>query len=64
MLKNITIMEIEKNGRTYQLHLSNESPLGECFDVLYEMQNFVVSRINEAQRAMDNKPEHEQKTEE
>lgn len=46
MIKNQTVLEIIKNERVYQLHLSSESPLGECFDVLSEMRSFILERIN------------------
>lgn len=47
MLKNLTVLEITKNDRTYQLQLDPNSPLGEVHDVLMEMRGFVVSRMNE-----------------
>jgi len=51
MIKNQTILEIKKNERTYQLHLSNDSPLGEVFDVLCEMRAFVLNRLNEVAKS-------------
>ena len=47
MIKNNTILEIKKNDRIYQLHLSFDSPLGEVFDVLTEMRSFVLKKLQE-----------------
>ena len=62
MLKQQTILEVKKNDRIYQLHLSNDSPLGECFDVLREMQFYILSRIEEATKSL--KPTEEAPKEE
>ena len=56
MIKSQTMLEIKKNERTYQLHLSSESPLGEIHDVLHEMVGFIVNTMN--QRV---KPKEEEK---
>jgi hypothetical protein len=50
MIKNHIAFEIKKLERVYQLLLSPESPLGEIFDVLTEMRNFVLERIQEASK--------------
>jgi hypothetical protein len=49
MLKNQAILEIVRNGKTFQLLLSNDSSLGECFDVLTEMRHYIVERIKIAE---------------
>lgn len=49
MLENLSSLKIVKDNRTYFLHLSPDSPLGEVFDVLTEMRNFVVHKMIENQ---------------
>lgn len=49
MLKNKTVLEVKKGERIYQLELYSDSPLGEVFDVLCEMQGFVIGKIKESQ---------------
>ncbi len=34
MIRNKTVLEMERNGKLYQFFCENESPLGEAFDVL------------------------------
>lgn len=46
MIKNHLILEVKKNERVYQMHLSPDSPLGECFDILTEMRSYVLEKIN------------------
>jgi hypothetical protein len=50
MIKNLTILEIEKGDRKYCLSCSPDSPLGELHDVISEMKAFVVEKINESQK--------------
>lgn len=47
MIKSETVFEVTKNDRVYRLTLVNESPLGECFDVLTEMRTEVLRIIND-----------------
>lgn len=47
MIKTLSIIEISKETRKYQLILSPDSPLGECFDVLTEMRSEILKIINE-----------------
>lgn len=51
MIKQQAILEIKKDDRTYQFHLSPDSPLGEVFDILCEMRAFVINRLNEASKS-------------
>lgn len=46
MIKNKTVLEVKINERLFELVLDNESPLGEVFDAVTQMQRFVVDRIN------------------
>lgn len=56
MIKTLAIIEISKESRKYQLILSPESPLGECFDVLTEMRAEILTRINAS--SQDSKPQN------
>ena len=47
MLKNKVTLEVKKGENEYALHLGPNSPLGEIYDVLIEMKDFVVSKLNE-----------------
>lgn len=49
MLKNQVIIEVIRNSRPFQLLLSSDSSLGECFDVLTEMRHYIVERIKKAE---------------
>jgi len=51
MLKNIAILEVEKNGKKYEFHLPQGCTLGEAHDVIFEMRTFIVERIQEAFKA-------------
>lgn len=51
MIKQHAILEVVKNGNTYQLHLPDNVTLGEVHDVLFEMRTFVIAKIVEAQKA-------------
>ena len=57
MIKTLAQIEIKKGDRSYQFILSNDSPLGECFDVLSDMRAIVYQKIVEAQQAEDKKEE-------
>jgi len=48
MIKTLLTLEISKESRKYQLILSQDSPLGEIFDVITEMRSFVLHKINDA----------------
>jgi predicted metal-dependent hydrolase len=47
MLKQQVILEVKRDSRTYQLQLPEGCNLGEVHDVLYEMRNHIISRIND-----------------
>lgn len=46
-VENISVLEVKKNEKVYKLHLPNNTNLGELHDVLFEMREIVVSKINE-----------------
>jgi len=47
MIESRTVLKIEINERKYELTMSPQSPLGEAFDALCQMQGFVSQRIKE-----------------
>ena len=49
MLKSETVLEVRKNDRIYKLNCDGNSPLGELFDSLCEMQQFVISKMKDSQ---------------
>ena len=60
MLKTNTTLEIAKDIGNYILHIPQNCTLGQLHDVLFEMREFVVGKINEAisaQKKMEQKPE-------
>jgi len=52
MIKAKTILEFKINERVYALELSPDSPLGEAFDAICQMQAYVVAKMQEAQKSM------------
>lgn len=50
MIKNLTALEIKSSERIYRLLCEVDSPLGEVYDVLCQMQAFVVTKINETHK--------------
>jgi predicted transcriptional regulator len=53
---NKTSFEVIKGERTYQLLMENDSPLGEIYDVLFEMRNYLVKRAEQTLQ-QDRRPE-------
>lgn len=54
MLKNKIALEVNINERLYSLELLPESPLGEVYDALSQMQTFVMNKMQEVQKALQN----------
>lgn len=52
-VKNQTLISIKKEDRIYEFKCVNEAPLGEVFDALSLMRNYVVQRIQEAEKASE-----------
>lgn len=50
MVKQQYILEVKRNDRVYQLQMACDSPLGEIFDALCEMQSYIVQSINNSQK--------------
>ena len=59
MIKNKTVIEERFGERTYQLVCDSDSPLGELYDALYQMQSFVVGKINESQKKPEDAPKEQ-----
>lgn len=53
MLKNQAILEVKKGDKIYRMELENDSPLGECFDVLSMMQAYILERIQCAAKQLE-----------
>lgn len=51
MIKNIAVIEIEKHGKKFQLHLTESTTYGEIFDVSMELRQFAINGINELAKA-------------
>lgn len=47
MLENLTSLKVQKEQRSYQLMMAQDSPLGEVFDVLSQMRSYVLQLINQ-----------------
>lgn len=47
MIKQMTVMEVKINDRTYQFQCSPDSPLGEIHDALYQMRSKVIELMME-----------------
>lgn len=50
MLKNKVALEVVVGDRKYELQMSNESPLGEVYDVLTSMRGYVFNMISEEEK--------------
>lgn len=46
MHKSVSILELKKGEKVYQLHLAPDSALGEVHDVLCQMKYYVLERMN------------------
>lgn len=53
MLENRSVLKVQKGEREYLLYVSNDSPLGELFDVLCDMKGFVYEKIQDQQKIED-----------
>ena len=51
MFKQITVGEVKRGERTYQLLCDPASPLGELHDVLLEMKSHCIERMEAIQKA-------------
>lgn len=47
MIKNKTQLEIKTGERFYTLQCDPDSPLGEVYDALFKMMNYVMQRIDQ-----------------
>jgi hypothetical protein len=51
MIKNLSALEVKIGERVYKLICEVDSPLGEVHDVISQMKNYVIQRINESHKA-------------
>lgn len=49
-LKQKTILEVEIEGRAYQLECPIDAPLGQLHDALMQMKGYCVERMVQAQK--------------
>ena len=59
MMKQNVSLEISRNDRLFQFILSPEASLGECFDVLTQLRQYIIDRI----KAEEDKPKEVPKEE-
>jgi hypothetical protein len=57
MLKQKTALEVKNGERTYTLDCAADSPLGELYDALCQMQSYVIGRIVESQKPKESQSE-------
>lgn len=55
MQKNFVHLEIEKEERLYCFECPNTSPLGEVYDVLVQMQFYILEKMKEATSKKEDK---------
>lgn len=51
MIKTQLKLEVKTGENVYQFSLPENAPLGEVHDALFQMRTFIISKINEAQKA-------------
>lgn len=50
MIRSKTILEIKNEKRTFEFLCEQDSPLGEVYDALSAMRNYIVQRIQENEK--------------
>lgn len=60
MLKNSVKLQVEKNERKYSFDCEPNAPLGEIFDVLCEMREYILNRMNDAVKQAEKKDEEKE----
>lgn len=55
MLKSKPVLQVEKGERIYQFTCEGDAPLGEIFDVIHQMQDYILQVL---------KAEHDKKSKE
>jgi hypothetical protein len=53
MIKQSTLLEVKKNERTYSLCMDPLSPLGEIYDVIHEMKQFIFQKIKDVESSQE-----------
>ena len=59
MLENIAQLKIVREDRTHIYILPNNTSLGEAFDVLSNMRNFIIEKIKEHETQNERQVEKE-----
>lgn len=58
MLKQVIVLEVVKSEKVFKLELPTTT-YGELYDVLTEMRQFVINKINEENEAKKEQPKEE-----
>lgn len=50
MIEQKTVLEVTHNERLYKLSVLPDSPLGDVYEVLNQMRNYIIDRIEKEQK--------------
>jgi hypothetical protein len=50
MVEQKTVLEVTHNERLYKLSVLPDSPLGDVYEVLNQMRNYIIDRIESEQK--------------
>lgn len=53
MIKQKTVLEVKIAERVYSLECAPDSPLGELHDCLSQMKNYVIDRMQQAEKPVE-----------
>jgi hypothetical protein len=56
MIKSKTLLEHKIGERIYEFHCDPNSPLGEIYDAISVMRNFIIGKINELEEKKCEEP--------
>ncbi len=64
MVRNKVCIERQINERQYQFIVPSDAPLNECYVIVEDIKNYIVSRIKEAEeQSKESEPKQEEKSE-
>lgn len=50
-VKTVSMIEVEKNGRSYQFHLPADAPIGEVYDAAFSVLEEILAHSKRAAEA-------------
>lgn len=53
MIEQKTVLEVTHNERLYKLSVLPDSPLNDVYEVLNQMRNYIIDRIEKEQKAAE-----------